>query len=421
MLRLVSPLAGWSAPLAQTPDPAFAEGMLGDGVAIDPTGSELCAPCDGEVISIAASRHAIAMRAGGIEILMHVGIDTVALGGDGFEVVVRKGDRVRAGDVLLRFDLAKIAARAPSLVTPVIVTNGAAIRVVRVDRRVAVGDPLMEIEDVAAAPGVAHPVTAAVVSEAVVVAHAHGIHARPAALIARAAKALPQVLEVRARGRSADPRSAVALMSLGIRGGDELVIAGFERAAAAGVAELARIVRGLADEPAPAAGHVFVAPATTVFAGRAPKDPGLIEGVIASRGLSIGRAFQLVDEDVPVAETATDAAAEIASLERARDRVREKLRLRAANASRAAREVLEAHLELLDDTALSQAAEQTIDTRGARPSARARRRSKRRAMRGSRSAWRICAISNARCCWRLPARKPPRSPFRTMRFSSRRI
>lgn len=359
MLRLVSPLAGWSAPLAEAPDAAFAEGMLGDGVAIDPTDSVLCAPCDGEVISIAASRHAIALRAGGVEILLHVGIDTVGLGGEGFEVAVRKGDRVRAGDVLLRFDLAKIAGRAPSLVTPVIVTNGAKIRVARVNHRVAVGDPLMEIEDIGAGAAHAHPVTEPVVSEQVVVAHAHGIHARPAALIARGAKALAYRLEVRARGRAADPRSAVALMSLGIRGGDELVILGFETAATAGVAELARIVRSLATEPGATGplGAPPPGPATT-----ASNDPTAVAGVIASRGLAAGRAFRLHDEDIPVTETAADSAAETAALERARSRVRESLRLRMTTAPPTAREVLEAHLDLLDDASLTQAAEQSIDS-----------------------------------------------------------
>ncbi len=365
MLRLYSPLAGWSSPLAETPDAAFAQGMLGDGVAIDPTGSELCAPCDGEVISIAAARHAIALRANGVEILMHVGIDTVALGGDGFEVVVRKGDRVRTGDLLLRIDLSAIARRAPSLLTPVIVTNGAKILIARVNHRVAVGDPLMEIEDVAVAAPAANPVTAPVVSEQVVVTHAHGIHARPAALIARGAKALPYRLEVRARGRSADPRSVVALMSLGIRGGDELVIAGFEPAASAGVAEIARIVRALANEPHAAAPAKMSSIASLRAAPRSQpssNDPTLLAGVIASRGLATGRAFQLHDEDLPVTETAPDSAAEISALERARNRVRESLRVRIETSSRTAREVLEAHIDLLDDASLTQAAEQTIDS-----------------------------------------------------------
>src|SRR4030095_15529504 len=100
-LEIRTPFAGWSTPLAEIPDEVFARAMLGEGAAIDPTSNELLAPCDGEVISIAAAPHAIALRAeGGAEILVHVGIDTVALGGAGFEVRTRKGDAVRAGDVL---------------------------------------------------------------------------------------------------------------------------------------------------------------------------------------------------------------------------------------------------------------------------------------------------------------------------------
>src|SRR6185503_6679013 len=101
---------------------------------------------------------------------------------------------------------------------------------------------LFEIEEQAAASVAADEAARApTVSEAVVVTHAHGIHARPAALIARVAKGLPYDLEVRARGRAANPKSAVALMSLGVRGGDELVIAGFEAGAAAGIAEISKL------------------------------------------------------------------------------------------------------------------------------------------------------------------------------------
>src|ERR1044072_4467139 len=106
--------------------------MLGDGLALDPTDAELRAPCDGEVISIAAARHAVALRAtGGAEILVHVGVDTVALGGRGFTLHARKGDRVHAGDLLLTFDLELLSREARSLVTPVIVTNGERFRILR--------------------------------------------------------------------------------------------------------------------------------------------------------------------------------------------------------------------------------------------------------------------------------------------------
>jgi phosphocarrier protein FPr/phosphocarrier protein len=345
--KILAPFAGWSSPLAEIPDEVFARAMLGEGVALDPIGGELLAPCDGEVISVAAARHAVALRAAnGAEILVHVGIDTVALGGEGFEPRVRKGDRVRAGDLLLRFDLELLGRKARSLITPVIVTNGERFRVggARVDRRVAVGDVLFEIEETAAPPGdVAGETRAAVISEAVVITHAHGLHARPAALIARVAKTLPYDLEIRARGRGANPKSAVALMSLGIRGGDEVVIAGFEAAAAAGVAEVARTIRHL--DP-PAAAHARPTPAST--AGSAAREGG----VIASRGFVVGPVYRFDLDEIAVSESGAGAAQEAAALERALEAVRARIAQRARDANPAVRDIMTAHLELLEDPQL---------------------------------------------------------------------
>ncbi|NGM52673.1 PTS glucose transporter subunit IIA, partial [Caulobacter sp. 602-2] len=105
-LVLSSPLQGWVASLEETPDAVFAERMLGDGLAIDPTGSVLHAPCDGRVISVHRARHAVTLRAGnGAEILMHVGLETVALDGEGFSVHVAEGQAVKAGQALIGFDL----------------------------------------------------------------------------------------------------------------------------------------------------------------------------------------------------------------------------------------------------------------------------------------------------------------------------
>jgi multiphosphoryl transfer protein len=90
-----APLRGWLTTLDEVPDEVFAQRVLGDGLCIDPTSNTVHAPCDAEVISLPASRHAIALRtAEGAEILVHVGIDTVALRGLGFEAHVNVGDRV---------------------------------------------------------------------------------------------------------------------------------------------------------------------------------------------------------------------------------------------------------------------------------------------------------------------------------------
>jgi multiphosphoryl transfer protein len=354
VLRILSPFAGWCAPLEEVPDAAFAQRMLGDGVAIDPTGNELCAPCDGEIISIAAARHALALRTpAGAEILVHVGIDTVGLAGEGFDVRVRKGDRVRAGDVLLTFDLDLLGRKTPSLMTPVIVTNGERFRVrhANVDRALAVGHALFDLEEAATGSGPTVAQGAPVVSETVVVTHAHGIHARPAALIARIAKGLPQEIELRARGRSARARSTVALMSLGVRGGDEVVIAGFESAAAAGIKAIANAIRNLEEVPAPGPAPV-VAPASS--------EPGKMSGVSASRGLAIGNAFYLQATEMAVAESGAGIDHEQQSFDRARDNVRARLARLVTAAAPTMREILLAHLELLDDPELVDAARRSI-------------------------------------------------------------
>jgi phosphoenolpyruvate-protein phosphotransferase len=345
---IVAPLAGWSTPLSEIPDAVFAKAMLGEGAAIDPLGAELRAPCDGEIISIAASRHAVALRTtGGAEILVHVGIDTVGLAGDGFEVLVRKADRVRAGDLLLRFDLDAVARKAPSMLTPVIVTNGERFRILsaQLNRAVKPGDPLFEIEAVGTGTESAIATRSkAVVSEAVVVGHAHGIHARPAALIARLAKTLPYEIEVRARGRKASARSAVALMSLGVRGGDELVLVGFEPAAATGIAALTRIIHEL-EQVAP----TEAAP----VAAAQPREPGRLRGVLASRGFAVGEAFFTSRAEFPVAEAGRGVEPESADFDRALHEVRARLTKQAASAAATVRAILGAHLELLDDPQLA--------------------------------------------------------------------
>ena len=361
-LTIRAPLNGWCTPLSEIPDAAFAQGMLGDGVGLDPTSNELRAPCDGEVVSVAASRHALALRAaGGAEILLHVGVDTVGLAGEGFNVRVRKGDRVRAGDLLLTFDLDLLARRAPSLVTPVIITNADRFRITSANtmRKVVSGEALFEIEQYAAGESgdTERPTPGAVVvSESVVVAHAHGIHARPAALIARIAKGLPYEIELRAHGRGARARSTVALMSLGVRGGDEVVIAGFLPAASEGIAAIARAIRDL-EEVAPHAEAAAESVAETVT----PTGDGSgLHGVVANRGLAIGSAFYLQAADLKVVEAGGGEPAETLAFDRARDSVRARLSRLATTGAPTVREIMSAHLELLDDPDLVDAAREAI-------------------------------------------------------------
>ena len=122
---VLSPVDGTVVPLSEVPDAAFADASLGKGVAIRPTSGAVYAPFDGTVVAAFPTGHALGLRGvDGVELLIHVGLDTVKLGGEHFSLKVSSGQQVTAGDLLLEFDGAAIERAGYDLVTPVIVTNG---------------------------------------------------------------------------------------------------------------------------------------------------------------------------------------------------------------------------------------------------------------------------------------------------------
>lgn len=122
--NLKSPLSGKVLPLSDVPDKVFSSGAMGKGIAIDPEKGELIAPADGEITTIFPTGHAVGLTTkDGIEILMHIGMDTVELEGQGFETFVKQGDQVKAGDLLVRFDIEAIKAAGYSVITPIVITN----------------------------------------------------------------------------------------------------------------------------------------------------------------------------------------------------------------------------------------------------------------------------------------------------------
>ena len=146
---VVSPLKGTLVKLSDLKDEAFASGMLGDGVAIEPAEGVLYAPADGVISAFFPTGHAVGMTAdNGLELLMHVGMDTVQLEGKGFQPLVKTGDRVKKGQKLLEFDMELIRNAGYSLVTPVLVANSMTFSgVTAVDKdRVQAGEPLLTVE-----------------------------------------------------------------------------------------------------------------------------------------------------------------------------------------------------------------------------------------------------------------------------------
>ena len=123
-LNFVTPVNGKVIELSEVPDPVFAQKMAGDGVAIDTTGDIIVAPCDGELSLIFKTKHAFAMTLdNGIEILVHIGIETVSLKGEGFKQLIEQGTKVKAGTPIIKIDRNFIKSKGLSLITPVLITN----------------------------------------------------------------------------------------------------------------------------------------------------------------------------------------------------------------------------------------------------------------------------------------------------------
>ncbi|MDT9590987.1 beta-glucoside-specific PTS transporter subunit IIABC [Lactobacillus gasseri] len=147
--ELVSPLAGELLPLSEVKDEVFSSGAMGEGVAVEPSEGVLHAPADGKVVMTFPTGHAIGMKTSdGAEILMHIGMDTVNLQGHGFETLVAKGDEVKAGDELVKFDIDAIHAKGYVVTTPIVVTNSKDYEKITVvsQGNVKVGQEILDLE-----------------------------------------------------------------------------------------------------------------------------------------------------------------------------------------------------------------------------------------------------------------------------------
>lgn len=124
--KIYAPVTGEYIPLSDIPDDVFASGMLGDGCGVIPHANEVVAPVDGHVEMIADTKHAIVIRSEkGVDVLIHIGLDTVELNGEGFEVKVQKREHVQKGQLLMNVDLEWIKAHASSEVSAVLIMNSA--------------------------------------------------------------------------------------------------------------------------------------------------------------------------------------------------------------------------------------------------------------------------------------------------------
>ncbi len=363
---LRAPIDGVVLPLAKVRDEVFASGTMGPGLAVEPTACVLQAPSAGVISHVAKTAHAVSMRLdNGAELLLHVGIDTVALQGRGFLARVAQGDVVRAGQALIEFDADAVAQQALSLQCVVVVTSAAAQigscasgRVYAgVSRFMAVGQG----DDAAAAEVVSAEES---VSRQACVGHVGGLHARPGALVQAAVRDLAAQVWLQWQGREANVRSVTSIMGLGVGQNDVVTVrASGPQAQAALQAAVLALEKTTGEAHAPAEPKV-AAPTGAAAALDEAHGSSLWQGVGAAPGLALGQVVRLDVAQIDVPQQSEGVALEIDRLLRSVQRVREDVthaieRARMDGAEEAAG-IFTAHHALLDDPELMGAAERHV-------------------------------------------------------------
>jgi multiphosphoryl transfer protein len=367
-LQLVAPLSGRLLLIGDVPDPVFAQKMVGDGVSLDPVSQSLVSPCDGTITQIHSAGHAVTITtAEGVEVLMHIGLDTVMLKGKGFTPRVKTGEKVARGDVLIDFDADYVATHARSLLTQIVVTNIGLVR----DLQTHSGDVVAgqdAILDIAfeRAPAARDDVGESIASSpAIFIPNPAGLHARPAAVLMNAAKRFSADIRLQRGEQRANAKSVVAILGMEVGHGDRVVVVAQGSDAQEAIRVLAPMIESGLNEAVSA-----LAPVRTAAQQQTPvkrpdsDDPNLLHGVAASSGLAVGKVFQLRRQEIAVVERGSDPREEQRQLEAAIAKARNQLEaLRTklqeqSDADKAA--IFEAHEELLDDPDLHSIADSLI-------------------------------------------------------------
>ena len=374
---LKAPLSGVVYPIEQVPDPVFSHKMVGDGLSIDPTDHLLCAPIDGTVTQIHNALHALTMtHSSGLEVMMHIGLDTVALKSKGFKLHVKEGQQVDTGDALIEFDMDYVATHAKSLMTQIIFTNGELVESLEKTSGFAqCGETtLMTVtikDELACQTGAeaAEEEEKTIVSEAVIIPNTTGLHARPAAVLAALAKKFDSKITLLKGEASANAKSVTGIMGLDIGYQDKIQLGASGIDARKAIDEIIPLLQsGLGDEgtkPVVSPAAIETAEDQENVPAPGSNDPGLLLGVGASPGIAIGVAVRIKEETFDFDAEAADSHEENIRLDKALEESKNQLEAlrvslhKEANASKAA--IFAAHRELLDDPDLIETTRSMID------------------------------------------------------------
>ncbi|MBF0544230.1 MAG: phosphoenolpyruvate--protein phosphotransferase [Candidatus Riflebacteria bacterium] len=365
VLSLIAPLSGVLMPIEKVPDPVFSQKLVGDGISIDPTSSDLIAPCDGKIIQIHSAGHALTISTpGGLEIMMHIGLDTVHLKGRGFKGNVKMGDSVKTGDLLITFDPEYLATNAKSLLTQIVITNSDKVAEMKPCTGIVVAgkNEILQIT----LGGICttqktEEASQTIVSEAIVILNPSGLHARPAASLVSLSKRFKSDIHLRRGKGMANAKSVVSILALDVKSGDKIFL---EAAGCDAKCALETIVpklrEGLGEELTPHSQPVRSEKEDKKTSG----DPNVLKGVSASQGLAVGRIFQLKRCEISFQEEGEDISVEKRRLTEALEIGKSQLAALQDNFSGSLdpgkAEIFSAHREMLEDPDLLEISESLI-------------------------------------------------------------
>ncbi len=357
--EIKSPFDGIILPIENIPDPVFAGKMVGDGFAIEPMSKTLKSPVNGEVILLHKALHAITLRtAEGLELLIHIGIDTVNLKGEGFKALVKQGDSVQIGTPLIELDLDFLAINAKSLVTPVIILNADQFNKSEINKPftfLKTGEEFFKISHIGPFE-VKNSSSEKEVSKTIKLINPQGLHARPCAHLVSLAKSFDATIYIEKNTNRVSALSLVSLLSLEAAEGDTLTIYTNGNEATKALEEIAHYIENHKETP--------LTKVESIKSQSFKDDHQNFYGQIASDGYALGKITVLETAEITipthigkpeVEKISLDSAIEVALKEL--DSLKEKM-TKEFGADKA--NIFEAHKEILKDPELINEAQKLI-------------------------------------------------------------
>ncbi|MBL8149083.1 MAG: phosphoenolpyruvate--protein phosphotransferase [Blastocatellia bacterium] len=359
-LVLKAPVSGLVVPLEEVPDPVFSQRIVGDGTAIDPISQSLFSPCDGEVVQLHSATHAITIKtAEDIEILLHIGIDTVKLKGKGFHAKVKIGDKVTTGTPLIDFEADPVAKSAVSLLTTIIIPPSEKILSMTSTSGVveATKDDILTLLISEPEKRTASQQTTDFKSQKITISNHLGLHARPAAVLASGARKFKAEILLCKNNSQANAKSVTAIMSLEIAYQDSVLLIAKGNDAEIALETLQNLIKsGLGEQEQTDTNFSQANPTETIISSNT------LIGINASPGSSVGKVLQLRHQEFQIKEVASSEEQERKRFETAIEKAKLQLETLQKRLDGTRATIFAAHIELLEDPELIEAASTEIES-----------------------------------------------------------